>query len=97
MTLREIDVPARLGGEEFAILLPETDAPGAAVVADRLRERIASLVIDTPDGERLSVTASFGVASCPPLERVEDLPAAADEALYEAKTGGKNRVVEATL
>ncbi len=97
MTLREIDVPARLGGEEFAILLPETDAPGAAVVADRLRERIASLVIDTSDGERLSVTASFGVASCPPLERVEDLPAAADEALYEAKTGGKNRVVEATL
>lgn len=94
-TLREIDVPARLGGEEFAVLLPETDAGGAAVVATRLRERVAALEIDAPDGARLSVTASFGVASCPPVERVEDLPAAADEALYAAKSEGKNRVVEA--
>ena len=95
MTLREIDVPARIGGEEFAILLPETDAAGAAVVAARLRERVAALRIEAPDGGWLSVTASFGVASCPPVERAEDLPAAADEALYEAKSGGKNRVMEA--
>ncbi len=95
MTLREIDVPARIGGEEFAILLPETDAAGAAVVAARLRERVAALRIEVPDGGRLSVTASFGVASCPPVERAEDLSAAADEALYEAKSGGKNRVMEA--
>jgi diguanylate cyclase (GGDEF)-like protein len=94
-TLRDIDVPARLGGEEFAVLLPETDGEGAATVAGRLRERVATLTIAAPDGTPLSITASFGVASCPPLERVEDLPAAADEALYAAKGEGKNRVVEA--
>ena len=94
-TVREIDVPARLGGEEFAVLLPETGGDGAAAVAGRLRERLERLQLDLPGGGRLHVTASFGVASCPPVERVEDLPAAADDALYEAKSEGKNRVVEA--
>jgi diguanylate cyclase (GGDEF)-like protein len=94
-TLRDIDVPARLGGEEFAVLLPESDAEGAATVARRLRERVATLTIAAPDGTPLTITASFGVASCPPLERVEDLPGAADEALYAAKREGKDRVVEA--
>ena len=94
-TVRDIDVPARLGGEEFAILLPETDGDGAATLARRLRERLEQLALDLPGGGRLCVTASFGVASCPPAARVEDLPGAADEALYEAKHEGKNRVVEA--
>lgn len=94
-TVRDIDTAARLGGEEFAILLPETDAEGAVVLAGRIRERLERLEIDVPDGGCLSVTASFGVASCPPADRVEDLPGAADEALYAAKSNGKNRVVEA--
>ncbi len=94
-TVREIDTAARLGGEEFGVLLPETDAGGAAVVAGRLRERLERLELDAPGNGRLSVTASFGFASSPPLDRVEDLPAAADEALYRAKHEGKNRIVEA--
>lgn len=94
-TVREIDIAARLGGEEFAVLLPETDAGGAAVVAGRLRERLERLELDAPGNGRLAVTASFGVASSPPIDRVEDLLAAADEVLYRAKHEGKNRVVEA--
>ena len=74
MTLRDIDVPARIGGEEFAILLPETDAAGAAVVAARLREGVAALRIAAPDGEQLSVTASFGVASARPSNARRTFP-----------------------
>jgi diguanylate cyclase (GGDEF)-like protein len=94
-TVREIDLAARLGGEEFAVLLPETDAEGAAVVAGRLRERLEQLQLSATAKGHVTVTASFGYASAPPLDRVEDLPAAADEALYRAKREGKNRVVEA--
>ena len=90
--VREVDVAARLGGEEFAVLLPETDAEGAEVIAGRLRERLEQLTLAAPDGRPLSVTASFGYASAPPVARVEDLPAAADEALYRAKRGGKNQI-----
>jgi diguanylate cyclase (GGDEF)-like protein len=94
-TVREIDIAARLGGEEFAVLLPETDAAGAAVLAGRLRERLERVELDAPGHGRLGVTASFGFATSPPVDRVEDLLAAADEALYRAKHEGKNRVVEA--
>ena len=93
--VRDIDTPARLGGEEFAVLLPETGGDGARMLAGRLRERLERLQIDGPAHRHVHVTASFGVASCPPAERVEDLPGEADEALYEAKHQGKNRVVEA--
>jgi diguanylate cyclase (GGDEF)-like protein len=94
-TIRETDLAARLGGEEFAVLLSATDPAGAGVLADRLRARLAGLELGTPGGGRVTVTASFGLASCPPIERVEDLPAAADSALYRAKHEGKNRVAEA--
>lgn len=92
-----IDWPVRFGGEEFVVVLPETDLTGAVVVADRLRQRIAQ--IQTPVGNgAVSVTASFGVASFVPPDQKEDLSVAdvllerADHCLYRAKGEGRNRV-----
>ena len=92
---RNADLAARYGGEEFAVLAPETDLLGATKLADRLRGDLEAARIELPDGEELSVTASFGVAVKGTFERPEQLIAAADEALYEAKRNGKNRVVAA--
>jgi diguanylate cyclase (GGDEF)-like protein len=89
---RDIDVAARLGGEEFAMLLPQTDLEGGAALAERVREGLSSLGLQTPQGERLVVTASFGVASYPPTDTVEQLLRVADAALYRAKAAGKDRV-----
>ena len=92
---RQVDLAARYGGEEFALLAPETDTLGATKLAERLRADLEGATIALPNGGELSVTASFGVAVKGELERPEDLVAAADEALYEAKRNGKNRVVTA--
>jgi diguanylate cyclase (GGDEF)-like protein len=92
---RSADLAARYGGEEFALLAPETDLLGATKLADRLRADLEAAKIELPGGEQLSLTASFGVAVKGTLERPEQLIAAADEALYEAKRNGKNRVVAA--
>jgi diguanylate cyclase (GGDEF)-like protein len=91
-SLRDVDLAARLGGEEFAVLLPETDYSGAAGVAERLRASLASLELATPDGEGFGVTASFGVAVYPEAQSVDELLRTADAALYRAKAEGKNRV-----
>jgi len=88
---RTTDVIARLGGEEFCLLLPETRAPDAAVVADRLRCAIADLSFGTR-GCEFRVTASFGIAEVRPGEGIEEVLRRADEALYRAKEGGRNRV-----
>ena len=91
---RDVDRAARLGGEEFALLLPETEAPGAAAVAERVRVRLEVTSHPSPGGEPFTVTASFGVASLGPgVATGEALLQAADEALYRAKRGGRNRVV----
>lgn len=93
--MRAVDQLGRLGGEEFAILLPETSQDGAAAVAERLRQQIAATRLETDSGS-LSVTASFGVAAISPdRNTIETALAAADEALYQAKTTGRNRVVAA--
>jgi diguanylate cyclase (GGDEF)-like protein len=92
---RNADLAARYGGEEFALLAPETDLLGATKLADRLRGDLEAATIELPDGRELSVTASFGVAVKGTFDRPEQLIAAADEALYEAKRTGKNRVVAA--
>ena len=89
--VRDIDVPARLGGEEFASLLRETDAQGAAAVAERIRRALPGAVataarLPTP------VTASFGVAELREPQSVDDLLRRADVALYRAKRAGKNCV-----
>ena len=91
-SLRDVDLAARLGGEEFAVLLPETDYTGAAGVAERLRASLASIDLEAPDGEGLGVTASFGVAVYPEAQSVDELLRTADAALYRAKAEGKNRV-----
>jgi diguanylate cyclase (GGDEF)-like protein len=89
---RDVDVAARLGGEEFAMLLPQTDLEGGAAAAERLREGLARLSLPSPDGGLLRVTASFGVASYPPTDSVDHLLRLADSALYHAKAEGKDRV-----
>jgi diguanylate cyclase (GGDEF)-like protein len=94
---RDIDAPARYGGEELAVVLPQTDARGAAQLAERMREAVERLRVPRVGGRgTLRVTASFGVASVPEsaADR-EELVAAADAALYRAKRGGKNRVERA--
>jgi diguanylate cyclase (GGDEF)-like protein len=92
--LRIEEVFARVGGEEFAILCPETPMEGAATLAERLRQSVGAHVHDY-GGARFEVTCSVGVAELAPGDTFEDLYAAADRALYAAKQGGRNRVSRA--
>lgn len=89
---REIDHPARYGGEELGVILPGTDLEGAYNRAERIREQVAQLRIPRLDGNgMLSITTSCGVASAPPLAAdARALVDAADRALYQAKGDGKN-------
>ena len=93
--VREGDTAGRWGGEEFALVLPDADAEGAAHVAERLREALADKTILSPEGVPLRVTASVGVAAYPDVRDRAELVEAADEALYRAKRAGKNQVVVA--
>ena len=89
---RDVDVSGRIGGEEFAILLPDTDREGAALVAERMRRSLNSVAIAIEDAS-LNVAASFGVAELATGQSGDDLLRSADAALYRAKDEGKNRVV----
>jgi diguanylate cyclase (GGDEF)-like protein len=92
-SLREVDILGRLGGEEFAILLPETPLLGAQEVAERLRQAVAAIPLRLGDGAMLWLTASLGVAERLGDESsVDAVLARADAALYQAKHGGRNRV-----
>jgi diguanylate cyclase (GGDEF)-like protein len=91
-SLREMDFIARFGGEEFAVILPETDKAGAIMVADRISARVSREKIRAFD-EVINVTLSIGVATYPQNTLYPDvLVEAADKALYKAKTSGRNRV-----
>ncbi|MBL8617631.1 MAG: GGDEF domain-containing protein [Deltaproteobacteria bacterium] len=95
--LRGADRVGRWGGEEFVIVLPDTQLAAAHGLADRLRHEIANSFI-VHDGQRIQVSASFGVASSkeiPPGELALDLFRRADRRLYAAKQTGRNRVVSA--
>ncbi len=90
--VREVDVVSRYGGEEFGLLLPMTDAAGAELVAERIRNRVAEHVFDA-EIRRLRLTCSLGVASIgPSVSSARELIEFADRALYLAKRTGRNRV-----
>ena len=91
-TVRELDLAARFGGEELALVLPGTQLVGARRLAERIRKSVEELRVPTANGETVSVTASFGAAAFPAHGSVDALVAAADSALYEAKRRGKNAV-----
>jgi len=91
--LREVDVVGRLGGEEFGIILPETDAAKALQVADRVRQAVANASIPLPNGGSVGITTSVGVATYSEADPDFDaVLARADRALYEAKRSGRDRV-----
>lgn len=99
-TLRSIDTIGRIGGEEFLILLPETEAAGASQIAERLREHIANTVNETSAPTPIRITISIGIAIFKPDENPEmergialnELMNKADLAMYQAKHDGRNRI-----
>ncbi len=95
-TVRLTDIVARFGGEEFVVIMPETDSSGMKVVADRVREAVEQMEV-MYDGKILKTTVSVGVASYPNpgINDEDDLIKAADRALYRAKERGRNTVVVA--
>lgn len=92
-TLRTVDIVGRIGGEEFAVLLPETDAGQAAEVGERLRENIANSNVILDAGLPLQFTVSIGIATLKDNSiNLDMLLNLADQALYDAKNSGRNRV-----
>jgi diguanylate cyclase (GGDEF)-like protein len=90
---RETDVVARFGGDEFALILPDTGKEGAFAVGERIRERLADHQFLAGDGLNIRLTASVGVATLPDAANSsEDLMRAADAAMYQVKDRGKNGI-----
>lgn len=95
--LRDADVVGRLGGEEFAALLPNADPQGMRDTAERIRQSVESMSIALDDGGTLTFTVSLGLASFQPADQtLEQLLNKADQALYRAKAAGRNRAVTYT-
>ncbi len=96
-TVRGADLACRFGGEEFVVVMPDTSAPVAAAIAERLRSAVESTPFTLRGtGQTIAITASFGISSRETsLDGPDELLKQADRALYEAKNGGRNRVVAA--
>jgi len=93
---RETDVVSRFGGDEFALVLPDTGGEGAFAVGERIRERIAAHRFLAGDGLDIHLTASVGVATLPDVAAsADELVQAADKAMYQVKDAGKNGIVAA--
>jgi len=91
---RQLDVIGRYGGDEFVLILPDTDNSSASQIIDRLRKKVESIPVTLPGGVKKTLTASFGVATFPENGiSSDDLLIKADERLYKAKSLGKNKVV----
>ena len=96
--MRDVDFVARWGGEEFLAVLPDTNEDGARLVAERIRRKIEEQLIEAngANGAKpIRITMTLGVATIAPGEDAEQAIVRADEALYEGKAGGRNRVVSA--
>ena len=98
-SIRDFDLLARYGGEEFVVIMPSTPADLAAMVAERLRQRLAAQPFEVSNGgQALPITASLGVATTTdPMETSQNLLGRADAALYAAKDAGRNRVRSADV
>jgi diguanylate cyclase (GGDEF)-like protein len=96
-TVRDVDLPARMGGEEFVVLLPETGLKQAMEAAERIRRTLEARAV-VWNGRPLSVTASLGVSACPDCTAVPaEVLSQADAALYRAKDAGRNQVAAAPV
>lgn len=89
--LRDVDIAARIGGEEFAVLMPNTDVAGAMIVAERLRHNIEMLNFEHED-RNIKITISLGVTECGGKSSIDEMLKRADKALYDAKNAGRNCV-----
>jgi two-component system chemotaxis family response regulator WspR len=95
--MRPADSVFRIGGEEFALLLPGTPSGGACIVAEQIRRLVSELEVAGPGGLPIRLTASFGVADYPSCATVDALYECADRRLYDAKRRGKDQVVGVEL
>jgi diguanylate cyclase (GGDEF)-like protein/PAS domain S-box-containing protein len=97
-SLRESDLLARIGGEEFVILFPETTCEKAREVAERIRENVAAATVPSAQGEAIRFTTSIGIAELSESDKnIDALISRADRVLYEAKRSGRNRTCVAPL
>jgi diguanylate cyclase (GGDEF)-like protein len=96
-TARRSDICARWGGEEFIIVLAQTELSSAVLVAERVRKLLEGLDVQTEKGERVPVTASVGVASLYMSDTLESFLDRADKAMYLAKSTGRNRICTAEV
>ena len=91
--VRAVDLPCRMGGEEFVVVMPDTGLEDAHRIADRIRRDVAAAPFKIMSGDQLLITVSIGVATTQAGDTPESLMKRADEGVYEAKSAGRNRVI----
>ena len=91
--LREADTGYRYGGEEFAVILPETDGPGAVQLAERIRKELAEMPVSFETKTNEHITASMGISELQKKDKLSEFVKRADDNLYDAQKVGKNGVI----